>query len=117
MHMAHQIEKLAVSDTADLYYTNAWFTQIEAHLPYLRSSPRTKIVDVPPDVADRHSTNPTGLLDELGYPRHMHQVIVRLNAWNNPVGMDLPLRILIPDLSEVEKIRIKLSNTYNRVIM
>jgi hypothetical protein len=115
--MAHDIDKLAVSDTADLYYTSAWLTQVEAHLPYLRTNPRTKVIDVPPDVADRHSTNPTGLLDELGHPRYMHHVIIRLNGWNNPVSMDLPLRVLIPDPADIEKIRTKLSNTYNRVIV
>jgi len=110
----HQIEKLSVPDGGSIFYQDPWLVQIEAHLPYLRTAPGTKIVDVPADLANRYRTDPVGLFDYYKYPRYMHHVILRVNDWNILTEIPSLRRFLLPSTSDIESIRLKLSSTYNR---
>lgn len=112
----HQIEKLAVPDGNSIFYQDSWLVQIEAHLPFLRTAPGTKIVDVPADIADRYRTDPVGLFDFYNYPRYMHHAILRVNGWNIHTEIPSLKRFLLPSTTDIEAIRLKLSSTYNRSI-
>ncbi len=115
--MTHSIESLAVSDGADIYYSDKWLSEIEAHVLYLQTSSKTKVMEIPVDRADRYRTDPVGLFDSMAFPRYLHQVLLRVNGWNLTTEIKDLRRMLVPDTSEIEAIRLKLSSTYNRATL
>lgn len=103
--MALSISSLMVNSGPEIYYTEKWFRQLEDHIPQLRSSRQTQIVEVQPHIAHRNRGNIAGLLLDLNIPTDRHYTVARVNLWErNEDIVDIRM-VLIPAETEIDRLR------------
>lgn len=100
-------------DSGDpLYYQDAIVNVLENFIPTLKTSIRTKIVNVQPAQALEYEGSFYGLLSSLGYPPRYHRIILRVNdmttPWeysrSRPMAVADMLTFLLPDSREIDAI-------------
>ena len=113
--MAMSITNLMSSDGPSVYYTDSLRVTLESHMTYLREHPNTVMREVQPQLAHKYEYDFYGLLTAMGYPRHLHYVIMRMNDLDSPQAFrETTYAILVPDTTVVDAIVAK-HRTSNRI--
>lgn len=90
----------------DVYYDSGLRIDLEDHMTYLRTHPSTTKVIVDPVYAYKYAGDLSSLLLHYNVPIYLHWVIMRLNNFTSFAdSTDKLSTLLIPDTSEIERIR------------
>ncbi len=100
-------EKLSACKDIDIVYYSAGFIQtIEDHLSFLRQDAAIRTVVVTEHQNVKYEGDFYGLLDDCGIDKKYHQIVLRVNGFDNSSDYDGELEYFItPDFSEVEEIK------------
>lgn len=113
--MAISLISMMSADGPAVYYSDALRVTIESHLGYLRTHPNTVYRQIDKQLAYKHEYDMYGLLTALGYPRHLHHVIMRINDLDSPMAYKSSmLYLLVPDTQVVDAI-VNLYRTMRRI--
>ncbi len=89
------------------YYDSDFRSTLEDHMTLLRTSSKTVNVSITPHQGIVYNADLFGLLNELGYPKHTHWVIMRTNNLYSTADYNLGVKtLLIPSEMDIEPIRL-----------
>jgi len=93
-------------DQNPVFYTQAFRDELEHHFPVLRLSANTKSIMVAPHDLIKFEFDLDGYLITKSVPAYLHWVVARLNGMvcSQDFGPGYE-QLLIPDITEVERIR------------
>lgn len=101
------LTKLANKKAYTDYYDESFKNTLEAHLPTLRNSAKTRTVVISPLQSVVYKGNLYGLLNELRVPSFQHWIVMRLNAMFSSFELDDSIStLLLPDMAELEQLRL-----------
>lgn len=104
--MSKSVTELMATPTSLLYYDADFRVTLETHLNFLRTHPKTVMLDVNTTQAYRHEGDFYALLSEMKIPLHLHWLIMRMGNMTSPAEADREISfILHPPLQELELIR------------
>ncbi len=100
------LKSLLEEQATSLYYDPGFMTFIDDHLPTLRRSTSTRVVEVEPSQALKYRGDLFGLLDELGIPPYAKYTIMKMNDYKSPTEIKEALlnTLMIPDVMELRKL-------------
>lgn len=92
------------SDT--LYHDPVFMTFVEDHVPNLRASSSTRIVDIEPAQALKYQGDMYGLFTEYQIPQTLHYATLKINGFNSPIQVvpGIISRLMVPDPNEFRKL-------------
>jgi hypothetical protein len=100
-----QINNLA-QDVHVLDNNLKYHIMIESHLTLLRNSEKAKSLQVSSHQNYKYEGDFFGLLDDHDIPKFLHQVVLRLNGYNNSTDFKGDIGfILVPSESEIMLLR------------
>lgn len=70
------------------YYAEEFIKFIEDNISYFKKPEDLKLVTFEPSIAYKFEGDFYGLLHHLGYPRHLHYLIMRINSLESPLDYD-----------------------------
>lgn len=95
----------SIPDSGPLIYHNPELrTALEYHIPYLRMSEKSSVIEIDPATALKYKGDLDGLLVSLGIPPKYHWAIMRVNDMYCSSDYDEAGMLIQPPFDEVDRI-------------
>lgn len=100
------ISLLTTTNSHSDYYVESFKNTLEAHLPYLRASSKSRLVILTDLQGVVYKGNLYGLLNELRVAKYLHWIVMRINGMYSSFDFNADITTLrIPDTAELEQLR------------
>tara|TARA_Y100000592_G_scaffold87092_1_gene141242 strand:+ start:1302 stop:1649 length:348 start_codon:yes stop_codon:yes gene_type:complete len=98
-----------------IYYSEGLRRVMEDHMTFLRTSNKTRVITPTDNQLHRFEYDLNGLLIEMGIPRHLLWVHMRVNDFTSPVEVTQDnTELLSPSPEDIERI-VNLYRTVNTI--
>jgi hypothetical protein len=95
-----------INGGADIFYDAGFRASLEAHMEYFRKSGKSRVVDVPSNLAVIYEGDFFGYLLRAGIALQYHWIIMRVNKMTSTDQFGVNTHTLIvPDQTQIETIR------------
>lgn len=113
--MAFTIHDLQQRSNDPIMYDRNFRTVIETHLPFIKTLPNTRFIEITPDLVHQFEADFCGFLNEQSVPLELHWIYTRINGMYSPTefGIEIynqydgtvPNRILLPAPEVISTLR------------
>ena len=104
--MSNRLKSKLIIDGSEIYYRADFRAILEEHIPYMLDLKLYEQTVVPDNLMFKYERDFYGLLLEMRLPMHLHWVTLRMNGlFNSNEYAGQKQYIIIPDASEISKIR------------
>jgi trehalose-6-phosphate synthase len=105
------INKLAIVEGDDVYYTKGFMDVLEAHMQYLRKSHKSTSYTVDKDIAHIYQGDLYSYLNFRGIAQRLHWITMRMNGYYSSFEFKPTVDYLIvPSSKDIELIRLSYIN-------
>lgn len=100
------LSELMIADGPAIYYDAGFRVVLEDHMNFLRTSPTTTVLVIPPGEAWKFEFDLYGLLRKYGVAPHLHWLTMRMNKMTSPEEFTADIeQLLIPDQVVVSRLQ------------